>query len=267
MKYAVDHDMHIHSQLSLCSGHPEQTVENILKYAKETGLKKICLTDHFWDDPVEGAIEWYRKQNYAHIAQALPLPQEEGITFDFGCETECDRFMTLGIARETIDKFAFVIVPTSHLHIKGFVIDEDVTSVAARAKLYMERNHALMDMDLPFEKMGLAHFTCELMGQNSEGEYRDILNAISDASYAEFFERVAASGMGVELNLPLRDCSDGDMLRPYRIARSCGCKFYLGSDAHTPGGFAQARARFEAITEALCLTENDKFALASSESR
>ena len=31
MRYIADHDLHIHTQLSLCSGHPEQTKENILK--------------------------------------------------------------------------------------------------------------------------------------------------------------------------------------------------------------------------------------------
>ena len=27
------------------------------------------------------------------------------------------------------------------------------------------------------------------------------------------------------------------ILRPYRIAKRCGCKFYCGSDAHTPSEF------------------------------
>ena len=71
----------------------------------------------------------------------------------------------------------------------------------------MERNHALLDMKLPFEKMGLAHFTCSLMARNCEGSHVDILNEISDSSYAEFFERVAKSGMGVELNTHLSTSS------------------------------------------------------------
>ena len=37
MKYIIDHDLHLHSQLSLCSGHPEQTTEAMLKYAAEQG--------------------------------------------------------------------------------------------------------------------------------------------------------------------------------------------------------------------------------------
>ena len=34
MKFIIDHDLHIHSQLSLCSGIPEQTPKAILEYAK-----------------------------------------------------------------------------------------------------------------------------------------------------------------------------------------------------------------------------------------
>lgn len=33
MRYSFDHDLHIHSQISSCSNHPEQTTERILQYA------------------------------------------------------------------------------------------------------------------------------------------------------------------------------------------------------------------------------------------
>ena len=260
MRYIIDHDLHIHSQLSSCSRHPQQTNTTILDYAKEIGLRHICLTDHFWDEKVPGASKWYAPQNYEHLSKALPLPEDSEVRFDFGCETDFDRFMTLGISRETMDKFAFIIVPTSHLHMTGFTMDKSITKATDIAKLYMERNHALLDMDLPFEKIGLAHFTCGLMASNCESSRDDILNAITDNQYAEFFERVAAKGMGVELNTPLSDCSSETALRPYRIALDCGCKFYLGSDAHNPDGLMRALARFEAMVDALNLTENDKFA-------
>ena len=35
---ALDHDLHIHSQLSLCSSDPAQTPARILQYAKENRL-------------------------------------------------------------------------------------------------------------------------------------------------------------------------------------------------------------------------------------
>ncbi len=260
MKFIIDHDLHLHSHLSSCSNHPGQTTQALLNYAEEQGFKHICITDHFWDETVPGASDWYRPQNVAHVSRSLPLPAAEGVTFHFGCETDFDKFNTLGISRETMDKFDFIIVPTSHLHMGGFTIAPENTSVARRAELYMERNHALLDMDLPFTKMGLAHFTCCLLDRGCEGSRDNIMDAITDSQYAEFFERLAKCGMGLELNTALEDTFIESVLRPYRIARACGCKFYLGSDAHTPDELHKAHARFMAIVDALGLTEDDKFA-------
>ena len=66
----IDNDLHIHSKISSCSADPQQTNERILSYAVKNGLKTICLTDHFWDETVEGASKWYMPQNYEHIAAA-----------------------------------------------------------------------------------------------------------------------------------------------------------------------------------------------------
>ena len=114
MKYIVDHDFHIHSQLSRCSKDPKQTPERILEYAKQYGFKKICVTDHFWDSNVKGASDWYEGQNFQHVSSSLPLPQSEGIDFKFGCETDVDMYMTLGVSEENMDKFDFIIIPTTH---------------------------------------------------------------------------------------------------------------------------------------------------------
>ena len=76
MKFTFDHDLHIHSWISDCSQDPEQTPERILAYAKENGLKTVCLTDHYWDSAVDGASQWYRPQDFDHIAKAMPLPYE-----------------------------------------------------------------------------------------------------------------------------------------------------------------------------------------------
>ena len=106
-KFLIDHDLHIHSQLSLCSHDPLQTPERILRYAQENGLKNICLTDHFWDEKVPGAssFDFYARQDFAHVTQALPLPQSDSVRFHFGCETDIDKFLHLGLSRERMDCF------------------------------------------------------------------------------------------------------------------------------------------------------------------
>ena len=81
MRYQIDHDYHLHSFLSSCASDPVQDEKYILAKAKELGLSRICITDHYWDSAVPGASKWYMPQNFEHISKAKPLPQAEGITY------------------------------------------------------------------------------------------------------------------------------------------------------------------------------------------
>ena len=104
MKFAIDHDYHIHSHISICSDDPEQSNERILKYAEDNGLNKICLTDHFWDESIPARCGFYNKQGFEHIKKALPLPQSENVKFLFGCEAEMDRSFNVGVSEKLYDK-------------------------------------------------------------------------------------------------------------------------------------------------------------------
>ena len=44
----------------------------------------------------------------------------------------------------------------------------------------------------------------------------------------------------------------------YETAKGCGCKFYLGSDAHSPSALENAPEIFERAIDVLCLEEKDK---------
>jgi histidinol phosphatase-like PHP family hydrolase len=54
------------------------------------------------------------------------------------------------------------------------------------------------------------------------------------------------------------------LLRPYYIAKDCGCKFYLGSDAHKLTALENIKADFENIITLLDLKEDNKFDLVKS---
>ncbi len=265
MKFQIDHDFHIHSKLSLCSGDAEQTPARILEYARASNLKSICLTDHYWDENVSGVSDWYKIQDFAHISQALPLPQSEDIHFFFGCETDMDKHMNIGISDKMLDTFDFIIIPTTHLHMTGFTVEEWQTSVKERADLYVKRLDKLLDMDLPFHKIGVAHLTCQLIAYNfgkDRDEHLKILDCIEDSTYRELFSKFAKCGAGLELNLSAIGYSTSEwerVLRPYKIAKEQGCKFYLGSDAHHPSELDGAMARFTEIVDLLELDEKDKF--------
>lgn len=264
MRYIADNDLHIHTFLSPCSGDTEQTPENILKYALENGFTDICITDHYWDPKVPGATTYLAKLDTELLKRALPLPRAEGVNFMFGCETELDRFGNLAIAPESYDVFDFIVIPINHFHMEGFTLPpEDFNNVPSLARRWVERFNYVLDKPLPFHKVGLAHLTCELMATEYRTQHLEVVDLISDAEYGEAFSRTAAAGAGIELNFEtFFDYSPEELerlLRPYRIAKVCGCKFYFGTDAHHPADFVRAKEKFERVVDLLELSEDDKF--------
>ena len=193
----------------------------------------------------------------------LPLPQGDGIEFLFGCETDYDKFCTVGVAKETLDKFAFIIIPTTHMHMVDFTISkEDAESNEARAKLWVSRLDNLFAKDLPFKKIGIAHLTCGLFNNKSSEDYIATLNLIPEAELERVFTKAAELGVGIELNQYDMNWKTGEedaVLRIYKAAKRMGCKFYLGTDAHHPDAFVKSKKIFERAIDKLQLTEDDKF--------
>ena len=263
MRYKIDHDLHIHTQLSSCSMNPEQNTLNILKYAKENNLSTICVTDHYWDSAVLGASPWYAPQNFEHISKSKPLPQDDNVRFLFGAETELKRNFTLGIPDSRFNDFDFVIIPTTHFHMNGYTVNEDeFRNNEKLAKLWIKKLEYLLDLPLPFEKIGIAHPVCRLINRKSKEDYLNTLSLIPDNEMERVFTKMAKVGCGVELNKGDMSFSDSEkdiVLRPFKIAKNCGCKFYLGSDAHSPSGFDNYLEIFDRAITLLDLKESDKF--------
>ena len=262
-KYKIDHDYHIHFYLSACSRDDEQTTARMLEYAKKNSFSSICITDHYWDSAIEGASGWYAPQNFEHISKSLPLPTDKDVKFLFGCECEMDRFMRLGIPESRFDNFDFVIIPTTHLHMTGFTIfKEDKDSTPRRASLWVERFDALLDKKIPFGKVGVAHLTASLLNPSSREENLKTLHLIPSEEMERLFARAASCGIGIELNkydMMFEDSEADVILRPFKIAKHMGCKFYLGTDAHHTDFFENTKEVFERAVNLLGLTENDKF--------
>ncbi len=261
MKYVWDNDMHIHSGLSLCSSDPLQSPERILKYAVDNGLKTIVLTDHVWANPSKECPDWYKDQPLERAMTAKPLPQMEGIEFLFGIETELDGDDTLGLDKAAIDKLDFAVIPIDHFHMVGYTISpEDAATVEGVVKCWIRRMNAVLDMDLPFYKIGFAHLSGCLMKDRQDA--LKVLESLPEEELRSIFSRCAQKGAGIELNMSdmVFAPEEADTaLRIYRIAKQEGCKFYMGSDAHHPNGLLKAPAVFERAIELLELTEDDKF--------
>ena len=116
MRYQIDNDLHVHTHLSVCSQDEGQTPAAILQHEKARGIKRICIADHYWDSavPVSSIVNWwYEKQNFDHIAQSLPLPQDPEVEFLFGCETDTDSIDTVGVNKARWKDFGFISVSTT----------------------------------------------------------------------------------------------------------------------------------------------------------
>ncbi len=264
MRYVADNDLHIHSFISPCSGDERQSADAILAYAVKNGFRDICVTDHFWDPKVPGATPYLERENLTELKKILPLPSAEGVRFMFGCETELHRSGTLAIARETFDEFDFVVIPINHFHMAGFTIpDEAYNKPVALAQLWTERFLHVLSLDIPFEKVGFAHLSCELMARYSHRAHLDVCGLIPEDEMMRCFSLAAQRGAGIELNFETFFSYTEDELeelfRMYRIAKREGCKFYFGSDAHHPEDLERSREKFERVIDLLGLTEDDKF--------
>ena len=117
-------------------------------------------------------------------------------------------------------------------------------------------------MDLPFHKCGFAHLTSCLTCDEGPGA---ALDQFADEEFREIFSLAAQRGLGIELNVwdfmtKYTPEERESILRPNRIAKACGCKFYLGGDAHTPEEFMPRKKEMQQLVDILELTEADKFA-------
>lgn len=263
MRYIADHDFHIHSTVSRCCHDEKQTPEAILKYAEESRYKKICLTNHFWDKNVISEAEWIDEHDFTHVSSVLPLPKTDNIEFLFGCETDMDFNNVLGVSKERMDDFDFIIVATTHLHLSGNTVKKEITTPEEAAYHWIDKIESLLSKDLPFGKIGIAHLTTGHILKNRTAE---VLSLIPDATLYSVFNECAHKGAGIELNVKTINMTDEQteiFLRPYIIAKECGCKFYLGSDSHKTTASACAKENFEDIITKLNLKESDKFIIRS----
>ena len=261
MRYVADHDYHIHSTISPCCHDENQTPDAILRYGEENGLSSVCLTNHLWDERVKSEAEWHDGQRFCCLEAVLPLPQSEKTRMLFGAEIDMDYDYILGVSPERYDVFDFMVISTTHLHLAGNTVRQKIQIPEEAAGHWVTRFRELLKKDLPWHKTGIAHLTC---GHIMKGRTAEVLPFIDDKTLYELFSDSAKKGLGIELNTKTLFSSEEEkniMLRPYYIAKDCGCKFYLGSDSHKNEALKGAKDNFERIITLLDLQEEHKFKL------
>ena len=261
MGFPIDHDLHTHTVLSSCSADPEQTAQRLLTHAKENGYTVQCVTDHLWDALVPGASDWYAPQDIEHVKKNLPLPKDDQVRMVFGCETEFCGGKKLGLHPSHYDDFDFIVIPPNHFHMKDFVRPSSYDTEEKVADLLVERLEELLELDLPWRKVGIAHLNCSLTF--TEGDCNRVFHLADEKRFRAAMRRFAEKGAGIELNVYsfalAKPGSDEDQYRMFRFAKEEGCKFYLATDAHHPNELDVIPNHAAEVIEKLGLTEKDLY--------
>ena len=228
------YDLHIHTNLSVCSSDPEQTVENIVKYAKENGIPTVAITNHVWDCELPAGSDFYAQQPFAHIMKIREqIPAEtHGVRVLVGAESEFASKHVM-LKKESRDQLDFLLIPHSHIHMYGLVLPKECTNFALKAKYLKESFCDLVSKDAA---TAIAHPFAPL-GSDPYG-VRAILSSITDDEFAACFALAKEHDTALEINgtemLKVWDVPSAlyEYERVFSIARDCGCIFTMGSDAH-----------------------------------
>ncbi len=240
MKFVIDHDLHCHTHLSLCSGDPSMTPQAIAEHAEREGYRTVCITDHYWDESLPDIDPWYQQQNTPHVMEDYPFQLHIGESETtpnilLGCETEFLEDGRVGISPEKYDLFSFIIIPPNHLHLKEITCPSAERTVEGLSEVFTDRLDRISKLSLPWHKVGIAHLNWLYEGELS----RQVLDHMDSDRLTEIFRRFARNGAGIELN---SNCflkefqwpeKKESHLKLLKLARDAGCKFYCGSDAHT----------------------------------
>ena len=252
-------DLHCHSYLSACCHDENMTADAILKHAEANNYSAVCLTDHLWDPAVPGASDWYAPQSIEHVRKAAPLPKGK-VPFYFGCETELPANCIPALAKENFDLFDFVVIPPNHMHMGTLTRPYEIDTPAKMARVMEDRLEKLLERDLPFHKIGIAHLTCALMFR--EGSAADVIACMDEARLLRIFKGYAQAGTGIELNCACfheLETRPEETLLLYHIAKEAGCLFYASSDAHDVASMDNVPALLPKLVELLGLTEKDQY--------
>lgn len=172
-----------------------------------------------------------------------------------------DSDSVIGLSPERFDAFDFINVATTHFHHMLWGASGKL-SCGELARRWIERFDAVLNSGLPFGKVGIAHLACGLINSKSREGFLETLRLIPQDELDRLFSRAADLGLGIELNsddMRFKDNEKETVLRPFFTAKSCGCKFYLGGDAHSRRDMYGTKEVFERAITLLDLKESDKF--------
>ncbi len=266
----ITHDFHIHTSLSFCANE-SATIDAYVKIAKQIGLKKIGIANHFWDSKIPRIDTYYKtkydvgfydNQDFEHILKDKPEIEKyknSCVEILFGAEAEYDPIRRgVGITEEVAEQLDFLLVPNSHTH---------ATMPISMYEPYEKHLQFMIDayndiLDCPISKYvtAMAHPFSAVACPYPNSILYDLM---PDDEFKKLFYKTAKKGIAVEINTGVfRKLSPDEIelnprIRMYKLAKESGCKFLFGSDAHSDDVHKNYISILQKITELVGITESD----------
>jgi len=256
--------MHIHTTASVCCDSNIQKPENIIPIMVARGYKKIGFTDHVWHSKKVRPSRFYSSQNGDENLKLHKFIHSHKWEIEVlaGCEADMKAPGIFGITTELKEKLDFVTMATDHFHMKGFVMQPSEETPAGLAR-------HMLEFFVSAAKSGLADILAHpFFPYGYTDLYDAAVRTLSDAEFTDAFSIAASNNIGIEINKCYfpnpqhqRFFSLETPVRILTLAKKAGCKFTLGSDAHSPNGF-KVLDKLQSFAKSLDLTEEDIHPLA-----
>ena len=241
-------DLHIHTPLSRCCRDERQTPGNVIGELAAAGVRRIAFTDHVWLNPAVVPGRFYRTQRSDQAIRILKTAMHTGVwplEVLVGCEADMISPDVIGITPQSSLAFDLVLLASSHFQLDGVALPPEKTPVGVAR--HMKR------FFLAAVRAGVADILAHPLIPFGFMEQADrILDIYSDAELFDMLAEAARRGAAIEINGGVlaewrnRSLRRESLLRVFLIAKSAGCRFTCGSDAHDFGVY---RERYRLIAE------------------
>ena len=257
----IEADLHVHTILSSCCSDHQQTVENVVPFLMDRGIRKIAFTDHMWNNPSVAPSGWYAPQNGRSILERKTRLKDMlfPIPVLFGAEADMCAPDKIGITKDFREKLDVVLLATDHFHMRGFMEDLPGPEEIAKIGPYMMKffraglNSGLADI--------LVHPLAPCGGWRKN--LAQIIESVSDSEMNEALCMAAEKKIGMELNAAVITALEKDggphysaYLELMKKAKKAKCLFTIGSDSHSLDDFKTLEAA-ERFADAMELTAAD----------
>lgn len=260
----ITHDFHIHTNLSLCASR-EATLDMYAEKCKEFGIKKMAITDHMWDHNIPDwpldRDNFYPIQSEEYVLASKKKVEEankRGANFLFGCEAEYSyKHRKPAITPEIAEQMEVVLVPNSHTH--KAMPSEFYNPPRRHAEFMLDAFMDIVNSDVAKYITAIPH---PFMAVACPYGDRSLLSEITDDEFKRCFSSAAEKGIALELNpnyikdKTLSEVYSDPIFRMFSIGKECGCKFTIGTDAHSSEGMDNFALAY-LMCSVLGLTEDD----------